>query len=137
MWTPKDHLVHLAGIELEFNRMIRRHLDGQANPVGLVNNADGTRRPIEDIMAGVHSMNETFVAEYRGRSLQAVVALGQQARGDTLALLASLTDQQLAQKLPGAPWADGTIGGVLGVNALHGRQHWHWMKPGLGLQPSA
>ena len=48
-------------------------------------------------------------------------------------LLAELTDAQLAEKLPGAPWSDGTIGGVLSVNADHGRMHWQWAKDGLGL----
>jgi hypothetical protein len=59
------------------------------------------------------------------------VALGQRARGETLALLADLSDGQLVEKLPGAPWADGTIGGVLATNADHGRMHWHWVKEGM------
>ena len=35
MWSTKDHLAHLAGIERNFVRMIRRHVSGDANPVGL------------------------------------------------------------------------------------------------------
>lgn len=131
MWTPKDHLAHLAGIEKNFVRMIRRHLGGDANPVGLRENADGTPRTMEQIMAGVHEMTESWVREHRGKSLSAVIALNQASRAETLALLSELTDEQLIEKLPGAPWADGTIGAVLAVNADHGRMHWKWLTDGL------
>jgi hypothetical protein len=52
--------------------------------------------------------------------------LGQASREITLELLSELTDEQLGETLPGAPWADGTIGGVLAANADHGRMHWKW-----------
>jgi hypothetical protein len=111
--------------------MVRRHLDGDANPVGLRTNRDGTQRTMAEIMATVHAMNQAWVDEHREKPLSALIALGQQVRGDTLQLLGSLSDAQLAEKLPGAPWSDGTIGGVLSVNADHGRQHWSWVKAGL------
>jgi hypothetical protein len=130
-WSAKDHLAHLAGIEKNFNRMIRRHFDGAPNPVGLRSNDDGTPRTRDAIMAGVHAMTEAWVQQHRAKPLDAVVALGQQVRADTLALLASLSNEQLAETLPGAPWADGTIGGVLAVNADHGRVHWRWIKDGF------
>jgi len=127
-WSPLDHLVHLAGIEQNFNRMIERHLDGHADPVGLTTAADGTRRSRDEIMAAVHRANEDWVRRYRDASLTDVIALGQAARAQTLALLARLSDEQLAQTLPGAPWSDGTIGGVIVTNAGHGRMHWDWIK---------
>jgi hypothetical protein len=130
-WSAKDHLAHLSGIEKNFNRMIRRHLDGSENPVGLRTNADGSARTREEIMAGVHAMTEAWVLDHREKSLDEVVALGQQVRAETLALLSTLSDAQLAEKLPGAPWADGSVGGVLAVNADHGRMHWRWVKDGL------
>ena len=51
-------------------------------------------------------------------------------RADTLALLAELTDEQLASKIPGVPWADGTVGGIMAANASHGRMHWGWATEG-------
>jgi hypothetical protein len=131
-WSAKDHLAHLIGIERAFNTMVRRHLDGHANPVALRADDSGRERTMAEIMAGVHRMNEEWVEEHRADSLSEIVALGQQVRGETLALIASLSDAQLLEKLPGAPWADGTIGGVLAVNAEHGRQHWKWVKDGWG-----
>ena len=132
-WSAKDHLAHLIGIERSFNGMIRRSLDGDADPVGLRTNADGSSRSRDDVMAAVHGANEEWVSERRSRSLSELVAEGEQARSETLALLAELSDEQLQQKLPGAPWADGTIGAVLSVNAGHGRQHWSWLSKGLGV----
>ncbi len=132
MWSAKDHLVHLVGIERRFNAMIRRHLDGEANPVGLQKDESGNDRSMDQIMAGVHRMNEQWVAEHREKPMSDVVALGQHMRAETLELLANLSNDQLLEKLPGAPWADGTIGGVLATNADHGRMHWKWVKEGWG-----
>lgn len=131
MWSAKDHLAHLAGIEKNFVRMIERHFSGDANPVGLTRGADGKPRSRDEIMASVHKMTEDWVLQHRDKPLLEVIALGQDARAETLALIARLSDAQLAEKLPGAPWADGTIGGVLAVNADHGRMHWSWVKTGL------
>src|SRR5947209_6391469 len=95
LWSAKDHLAHLSLIEQNFNRMIRRHLEGDANPVGLLTDADGRPRPREEIMAGVHAMTEAWTRQHRDKSLSEIVAIGQQVRSETLALLASITDSQL------------------------------------------
>ena len=68
-WSAKDHLAHLAGIERGFNRMIRRHLAGEANPVGLMTGQDGTPRTREQIMALVHETTEAWVCEHREKTL--------------------------------------------------------------------
>ena len=132
-WSAKDHLAHLIGIERSFNRMVRRSLDGDAEPVGFGTNPDGSSRSRDEVMTAVHRGNEEWVSERRSKSLSELVAEGEQARAETLALLAELSDEQLQQKLPGAPWADGTLGGVLSANAGHGRQHWSWLSKGLGV----
>jgi hypothetical protein len=130
-WSAKDHLAHLTGIEKNFNAMIRRHLSGDVDPVALLTNSDGSDRTREDIMKNVHAMTEAWVLEHRDKSLSEVVALGQQVRAETLALLASLRDEQLAEKLRGAPWGDGTIGTLLAIPADHGRMHYRWIKEGF------
>ncbi|MGI8927654.1 MAG: DinB family protein [Tepidiformaceae bacterium] len=130
-WTMLDHVAHLSLIEGNFNAMVRRFIAGDANPVGLRTKADGSERPMPEIMTMVHTMTEEWKRKHADKALAEVVALGQASRAQTLALLAELSDEQLTQTLPGAPWADGTIGGVLAVNADHGRMHYNWAKEGL------
>lgn len=126
-WSAKDHVAHLAMIERAFQAMIRRHLEGTENPVGL--NFSGASR--EEVIARVHKGNEDNVNEHKGDDLDTLFADLDAARADTLKLLDELTDEQLASPLPGAPWADGTIGGVLVTNAYHAIQHWQWVEEGL------
>lgn len=130
-WSAKDHLAHLAGIEAAFNGIIRRHIAGDPNPIGIMKNPDGSTPSRDEVMTRVHAMNEAWVQKHRDKSFSEVVALGQKIRGETLALLAELSDEQLAERLPGAPWADGTIGGVMAVNGDHARQHHGWVTRGL------
>ena len=127
-WSALDHLAHLALIERNFAAMIRRHIAGHDNPVGLMLDDAGVPRTRADIMVSVHSMTEQWQQQHHGKSLSEVVALGTSARSVTLQLLSELTDEQLEEVLPGAPWADGTIGGVIAANAEHGRMHWKWAK---------
>ena len=84
-----------------------------------------------EIMARVHRGNQDNVEEHRHDDLDTLFADLDAARADTLALLDELTDEQLAAPLPGAPWNDGSIGGVLITNAHHAIQHWQWVEEGL------
>ena len=124
-WSAKDHLAHLAMIERAFQGMIRRHVGGESNPVGL---GGGSR---DEVIARVHRNNQDNVEAHRDDDLDALLADLDNARSETLALLDELTDEQLAAPLPGAPWADGTIGGVLVTNAYHEIQHQAWVDEGL------
>ncbi len=124
-WSAKDHLAHLAMIERAFQGMIKRSLSGESSPVGL---GGGSR---EDVMARVHRNNQSNVEEHADDELETLLADLDAARTQTLALLDGLSDEQLAQPLPGAPWADGTIGGVLITNAYHEVQHLSWVTEGL------
>jgi hypothetical protein len=126
-WSALDHLAHLALIERDFAAMVRRHVTGGANPVGLLSDDHGRQRSRAEIMAIVNERNEHWQHEHRNETFSEVVALTSAARGSTFQLIAELSDEQLNEQLPGAPWADGTIGGVLGANADHGRTHWKWI----------
>ncbi len=127
LWSALDHLAHLSLIEHNFAGMVRKHVAGHANPVGLTTDASGQARTRDQIMATVHAMTDEWQHKHAGKSFDEVVALGQTARAVTLTLLAELSNEQLLETLPGAPWADGTIGGVLAANADHGRMHWKWV----------
>lgn len=127
-WSALDHLAHLALIERDFAAMVRRHMAGDADPVGLLNDERGQQRSRAEIMVIVNERTEHWQQEHRDDTLSEVVALTAAARGSTLQLIAELSDEQLEEQLPGAPWAEGTIGGVLGANADHGRMHWRWVE---------
>jgi hypothetical protein len=127
-WSALDHFVHLALVEQDFAIMIRRQLVGTTNPVGLLQDDRGEVRTREQIMEIVNARTEAFQKKHHGKSLSDVIALTGAARSESLKLLSELTDAQLEETLVGAPWSDGTIGGVLATNADHVRQHWGWMK---------
>ena len=137
LWSAQDHLAHLAGIEAAFNGIIRRHIAGDPSPIGLAKSSDGATLSHDEIMARVHAMNEAWINEHRQQSFSEIVALGQRIRAETFALLAELSDEQLHGKIPGAPWADGTVGGVIAVNGDHARQHYGWVTAGFARQAQA
>ncbi len=127
-WSALDHLAHMALVERNFNAMVRRHFSGSTNPVGFMLDGEGKPRTRDEIMADVHADTEKWQAAHHDESFSEVVALTAAMRGETLQLIAELSDEQLEEILPTAPWADGTIGGVLGANADHGHMHWRWLK---------
>jgi hypothetical protein len=132
-WSALDHLAHMALVERNFNAMIKRHFEGSPNPVGFMINKEGQPRTRDEIMADVHADTEAWQVEHHDKTFSEVVALTARTRGATLKLISELSDAQLEEKLPTAPWADGTIAGVMGANADHGRMHWKWLDE-AGLQ---
>ncbi|MEO6101607.1 MAG: DinB family protein, partial [Tepidiformaceae bacterium] len=109
--------------------MFRRHTAGEPGMPQRVNK-DGTPQTREEVMAGIHKWTEAWAEEHRGKSLNQLVAAGLAVRSDTLMLLSELTDEQLESKIPGTPWADSTVGGIMAANADHGRMHFNWAKAG-------
>jgi hypothetical protein len=126
-WTPKDHLAHLALIERAFQQICRRTIDGAERPIEW----EGTSR--DEILAFVHRMNQRNVEEHKADDVDTLLADMDAARSGTLAFIDGLTDEQLAIPIPGAPWGDGTIAGVLQALAGHERMHLSWTEEGLSL----
>lgn len=130
-WRPKDHVAHLALIERAFQAMIRRTLAGTADPVGF-SRTGATNR--EEVLAWIHRQNQEYTTQHADDSRDQILADLAAARQESLALLEQLTDEQLALPVPGAPWADGTTGGLLITNARHTVQHLSWIEEGLRRQ---
>ncbi len=129
-WRPKDHLAHLTLIERAFQGMIKRTLKGTSDPVGFSRTGAKSR---EEVLAWIHARNQEYVETHRNDDLATLLADLATARSETLALLDQLTDEQLQLPIPGAPWSDGTIGGILITNAHHEQQHLSWVK--LAIHP--
>jgi hypothetical protein len=130
-WTHADHFIHTTLIEKRFNDMVRKHIAGQpAMDANMVDESGERLRKVEDIMAYVHNWTEEWKVENAGKPLDELVKIGCAVRADTLALLAELTDEQLASKIPGAPWADGVVGGIMAVHTDHTLMHQHWAAEG-------
>lgn len=125
-WCAKDHLAHLAMIERAFQGMIKRTIGGSSNPVGFDFKADRV-----GAIARVHQGNQDDVEAHKDDDLDTLIASLTDSRAESRRLLDSLTDEQLATPVPGAPWMDGTIGGVILTNAYHQIQHWKWVSEGL------
>lgn len=125
-WSPKDHLAHLTSVEQAFQGMIRRTLEGHQNPTGFGNMIDTANR--EAMLVRIHQMNQDYVETHRPDSSETMLAALDAARATTLALLEQCTDEQVATIVTGAPWSDGTIGGVMITNAHHAIQHMTWIE---------
>ncbi len=126
-WSFADHFVHTTLIERNWNAMFRRHLAGEQGLQARVR-SDGSPQSMDEIMASIHSWTEEWKAEHDGKPFHELVRVGQAVRAETLALLAELSDDDLSSKIPGAPWADGTVGGIMAANADHGRMHYAWAE---------
>ena len=134
-WSRADHFIHTTLIERNFNQMIRRHVAGEKAMAGSPVQLDDDLKPvtsIEDIMAAVNAFTEEWAIEHRGKPLDELVRIGATVRGETLQLLSELTDEQLADRIPGAPWAKGIVGGILAVNADHAEAHHGYGVDGEG-----
>lgn len=76
-------------------------------------NKDGTPQSTAQVMGGIHAWTKEWADEHRGKPLDELIRIGLEVRSDTLKLLSELTDDQLESKIPGAPWSDGTVGGIM------------------------
>ena len=132
-WSFADHFIHTTLIERNFNAMVRRQLRGeQGMDRSLVDETGQALRSRDEIMRYVHGLTEGWKVDQSGKSLSELVRIGLVTRADTLTLLAELDDDQLAVKIPGAPWSDGTVGGIMAVHADHWTMHRKWAEAGTG-----
>ena len=130
-WSWADHFIHISLIEKNFNAMIRRHLRGeQGMDPAMVDASGKALRPLADIMAHVHALTESWKTEHQDKPLDELVRISSAVRADTLQLLSEIDDEQLQSKIPGAPWSDGTVGGILGVHTDHWTMHTKWAREG-------
>ena len=126
-WSFADHFIHTTLIERNWNAMFRRHVSGERGLEPRLRD-DGSAQSMDEIMSSIHSWTEEWKVEHHAKPFAELVRIGQEVRADTLALLAELSDDDLASTIPGAPWSDGTVGGIMAANADHGRMHFGWAE---------
>ncbi len=130
MWTPKDHLAHVLGVERFFQGAIKRALDGADDPLGFF-----TQTGSDDSKAHsdlINQANERGASRYRAEPAAALLARFAETRLATLALLDALDDARLAQPVAHSPYgADTTIGSLFATIASHGVSHIQWLDTAI------
>ena len=100
----------------------------------MVDESGKALRPLGDIMAYVHELTESWKVKHEGKPLQELVRISQGIRAETLQLLSEIDDEQLQSKIPGAPWSDGTVGGIMAAHSGHWKMHRKWAHEGAESQ---
>ena len=97
MWRAKDHLAHAVGVERYLQGVVKRTLAGVDDPAGFYTQVGSLER--EGVMRAINQANERSYAKYRDESLASLLTKLGETRQATLALLASLSEEQLAAVL--------------------------------------
>ena len=117
LWNVHDLLGHLAGAERGMQATVKRFLAGEALPEGF----------------SLDYWNQRQVEKQKERSVPDLLAGLAASRVDTLALLDSLTDDQLAVRGVHPAGFELSVGGIFKVIAYHERGHGQEIALALGL----
>ena len=118
LWNVHDLLGHLAGAERGMQATVKRFLAGEALPEGF----------------SLDYWNQRQVEKQKERSVPDLLTGLAVSRVDTLALLDSLTDDQLAVRGMHPAGFESSVGGIFKVIAHHERGHGQEIALALGLQ---
>ncbi len=116
-WNVHDLLAHLAVAERGLQGTVQRFLAGQPLPDGF----------------SLDYWNQRQVAKQKERSVADLLASLEASRVDTLALLDSLSDEQLAVRGVHPAGFETSVGGVFRVMAMHELDHGQEIALALGL----
>ena len=117
LWNVHDLLGHLAGAERGMQATVKRFLAGEPLPEGF----------------SLAYWNQRQVEKQKERSVPDLLAGLAASRVDTLALLDSLTDDQLAVRGVHPAGFETSVGGIFKVIAHHERGHGQEIALALGL----
>jgi uncharacterized protein (TIGR03083 family) len=117
LWNIHDLLAHLAGAERGMQATVRRFLASEALPENF----------------SLDYWNQRQVEKQKERTVPDLLAALAASRVDTLALLASLTDEQLAVRGMHPAGFESSVGGIFKVIAHHERGHGQEIALALGL----
>ena len=117
VWNVHDLLAHLAGAERGLQATVQRFLADQPLPDGF----------------SLDYWNQRQVEKQKERSVADLLAGLEASRIDTLALLDSLTDEQLAVRGMHPAGFETSVGGIFRVMAMHELDHGQEIALALGL----
>jgi uncharacterized protein (TIGR03083 family) len=117
VWNIHDLLAHLAVAERGLQSTVQRFLAGQALPEGF----------------SLDIWNQRQVAKQQERSVADLLASLALSRVDSLALLDSLSDEQLAVRGMHPAGFETSVGGVFRIMAMHELDHGQEIALALGL----
>lgn len=129
MWRAKDHLAHVLGTERYLRGVAQRTLAGAEDPAGFFSRLGSIER--EPLMRAINEANERAHAKYHEEVVDALLTRLGETRQETLALLESLSDEQLDQESPHSPFGHGTVRDLFRQIARHQRQHADWLGAAL------
>lgn len=116
-WNVHDLLAHLAGAERGLQGTVQRFLAGQPLPDGF----------------SLDYWNQRQVAKQQERAIPDLLASLEASRVDSLALLDSLSDEQLAVRGLHPAGFETSVGGIFRVMAMHELDHGQEIALALGL----
>jgi len=116
-WNVHDLLAHLAVAERGLQGTVQRFLAGQSLPDGF----------------SLDIWNQRQVAKQQERSVPELLASLAASRVDSLALLDSLSDEQLAVRGLHPAGFETSVGGIFRVMAMHELDHGQEIALALGL----
>jgi uncharacterized protein (TIGR03083 family) len=117
LWNVHDLLAHLAGAERGMQATVKRFLAGESLPENF----------------SLDYWNQRQVEKQKERTAADLLAGLAASRVDTLALLDSLTDDQLAVRGLHPAGFETSVGGIFKVIAYHERSHGQEIALALGL----
>lgn len=129
MWRAKDHLAHTLGAERYLQGVVKRTLAGADDPAIFYTQAGSMER--EALMRVINQANERAYAKYRDEPVASLLEKLGETRRETLALLASLSDEQLDQVSPHSPFGQGRVRDLFWQMARHDEQHVDWLTAAL------
>lgn len=132
-WTVKDHVAHCHELSRAAGAVVAEVLAGADNPfiIPRTDHRADFSKPLEENLRLIDEGTHVIWTEVHDLPWSEVTRLGQISMSERLALVASLTDEQLAMPVPGSVWGDGTLGAILISDGNHNRTHLMWVAEGL------
>lgn len=133
MWRPKEHLAHAVGVETYLREAAQRTVAGVKDPTEFYTQVASMDRESarQAIKKALKEVSERALAEYREAPIEGIMERLGETRQATLALLESLSDEQLNQVSPHALFGQGTVREMFQEMARHDERHVDWLTEAL------